>query len=160
MVQSIDLNVFSGDFRCCSFHHVGCSLCDREKLRTPILGVYAQYLKMLMCGPGPTDGAMTFVVQMEQDKERLLPTEFYFVQEVDDMTTFTQVRELFGPLPEILEHRIKASWTKHNAHALRSTTAPTLELGRNPRGRSSVDEGAGVNNRNESSGLPQGCAGY
>ena len=86
---------------------------------------------------------MTFAVHMAKI--------FDFVKAVDD----TKVRELFGSLPEILEHRIKASWTKRNAPAMRWTTAPASELGQNQRGRSSADEGAGVKSSHESRGLPQ-----
>ena len=89
MVHGIDLNVFSGDFRCCSFHHVGCARCDREKLRTPILGVYSRYLTTCMSEVGTSD---TRVVQMEKEKGRLLPQCFDFAQGNDDMTTSTQIR--------------------------------------------------------------------
>ena len=129
MLQTIDLNVFSGEFGCCSVQHVGYELCDREKLRTPILGVYAHYLRKLMS----TDEATVSVVQMEQEKERLLPKFFDFVQGVDVLTRTTHTRELFGPLPEILEKRIKASWTKHNAQTLQPSTAPTSDPGRSQR---------------------------
>ena len=75
---------------------------------------------------------MTFAVHIEQEKERLLPRVFDFVQDVDDMTSSTQVREIFDPFPEILEHRIKASWTKHNEQALRCTTALASKPGQKP----------------------------
>merc|ERR1719284_2390648 len=86
-----------------------------------------------MSGRESNFGAMTFAVHMEEEKERLLPKVFDFVQGVDEMTSSTQVRELFGPLPEILEKRIKASWTKHNAQTLQPSTAPTSDPGRSQR---------------------------
>ena len=141
MVQTIDINVFSGEFRCCSVQHVGHELCDREKLRTPILGVYAHYLRTLTS----TDAALVNVVQMEHEKERLLPKLFDFVQGVDETTTTTQTRELFAPFPEILEKRIKASLTKHNAQALQPRTAPTSNPGRSQRDMLCEEE-AGVAN--------------
>ena len=145
MVQTIDLNVFSGEFRCCSVQHVGYEMCDRQKLRTPILVVYAHYLRMLLS----TDAATVSVVQMEQRKGRLLPKFFDFVQGVDEMRTTTQTRELFGPLPEILEKRI----TKHNAQALQPTTAPTSDPGR--RQRSIFSEGGvGVDSTESPERLP------
>ena len=128
--------------------HVGHELCDREKLRTPILGVYAHYLRTLTS----TDAALVNVVQMETEKERLLPKFFDFVQGVDGTTTTTQTRELFGPLPEILEKRIKESLTKHNAQALQPRTAPTSNLGRSQRDMLCEEE-AGVTST-ESPDLP------
>jgi len=138
MLRTIDLNVFSGEFGCCSVQHVRYELCDREKLRTPILGVYAHYLRTLRS----TDAVTVSVVQMEQEKERLLPKFFDFVQGVDVLTRTTQTLELFGPLPGILEKRMKASWTKHNAETLQPSTAPTSDPGRSQ--RDMVCEEAGV----------------
>ena len=120
-------------------------MCDRQKLRTPILGVCAHYLRMLLS----TDAATVSVVQMEQRKGRLLPKFFDFVQGLDDMRTTTQTRELFGPLPEILEKRI----TKHNAQALQPTTAPTSDPGRRQRSMFS-EGGVGVDSTESPERLP------
>jgi len=155
MVQGIDLNVFSGDFQCCSLQHVGCARCDREKLRTPMLGVYARYLRTCMSAGGTCGGAVTCVVQMDKDKVRLLPQCFDFVQRNDDMTTSTQSRELFGPLPEILEHRIRASRTQHDTEGFQSTTAPTLEPAQHQRRTSVVFEGGSASSTHGSTGLSQ-----
>ena len=160
MVHGIDLNVFSGDFRCCSLQHVGCSRCDREKLRTPILGVYARYLTTCMSAGGTSDGAVTCVVQMDKDKVRLLPQCFDFMQRNDDMTTSTQSRELFGPLPEILEQRIRTSRTQHDTEGLQSTTAPTLESAQHRRRTSAVFDGGSASSTHESSGLSQESASF
>ena len=112
MVHGIDLNVFLGDFRCCSLGHMGCRRCDREKLRTPILGIYAQYCRTFMsdhrvaAGPGMTH--LFPIEQIELDKERMFPRFFEFVTAPGDLPSSVEVRELFGPLPEMLEQRIRA----------------------------------------------------
>ena len=129
MVQTIDLKVFSGEFRCCSVQHVGYELCDREKLCTSILDVYAHYLRTLMS----TDAVTVSVVQMDHEKERMLLKFFDLVEGVNETTTTPQTRELFDPLPEILEKRIKASWTKYNAQDLQPRTGPTSDTGRSQR---------------------------
>ena len=109
-----------------------------------------------MCERERTEGAVTCVVQMDKDKERLLPQCFDFVQRNDNMMISTQSRELFGPLPEIVEHRILTSRTKHERDALQSTTAPTPERAQNQRGTPSVPEGGSASSTHESSGLQQG----
>ena len=112
MVHGIALNVFLGDFGCCSLGHMGCRRCDREKLRTPILGIYAQYCRTFMsdhrvaAGPGMTH--LFPIEQIELDKERLFPRFFEFVMAPGDPSSSVEVRELFGPLPEMLEQRIRA----------------------------------------------------
>ena len=89
-----------------------------------------------------TDAATVSVVQMDQEKERMLPKFFDLVEGVNETTTTTQTRELFGPLPEILEKRIKTSWTKYNAQDLQPRTGPTSDPGRSQ--RDFCEEEAGV----------------
>ena len=105
VAHNIDLNVFAGDFPCCSVHHVGRECCDREKLRTPMLGVFAHYLRASMSGRRAT----SCVVDMEVDKERFLPKTFDLLTRDDGMTTTRKTCELFGPLPDMLAKRIGAS---------------------------------------------------
>ena len=102
LVRGVDLCVFLGAFRCCSLGHAGCHGCDREKLRTPILS--AQYVRKVIAAD---QGVLHLlpVAQMEQQQEFMFP-RFIDVPTVRaDMTDPAQVRELFGPLPEMVQQR-------------------------------------------------------
>lgn len=116
MVDGIELNVFSGTFQCCSLRHVGCVQCDREKLRTPILGIYSQYFREVMCCERVANAGKRSVFPFEriqQDTESMFPSSFEFVSTHADMSNSVQVRELFGPLVQMLEHRIRATAAQH-----------------------------------------------
>ena len=80
MVRGIDLNVFFGEFPCCIVRHAGHLRCDREKLRTPMLGIFAHYLQDRMTEQGAnaeeaTARALSTEV-IEQDRERMFPSVF------------------------------------------------------------------------------------
>ena len=113
MARSIDLNVFSGVFRCCVLKHNGRERCDRERLRTPILGIYSQYCRQRMSHEGcKIDAHITHLFPTErfgQDKEQMFPRFFDYVTANHDLTSSVQVQELFGPLPEMLEQRVRSS---------------------------------------------------
>ena len=113
MARSIDLNVFSGVFRCCVLKHNGSERCDRERLRTPILGIYAQYCRQRTSHEGcRIDANITHLFPTErfgQDKEQMFPRFLDYVTANRDLTSSVQVQELFGPLPEMLEQRVRSS---------------------------------------------------
>ena len=167
MVRAMDLSVFSGSFRCCALGHTGGVLCDRERLRTPILGVYAQYLRKCMSDQElAADRTMTCVVQMDREKDLLLPRHFEFVQRCDEHHVTECIQsELFCPLPEILEHRIRVTRRQHATQDVCVSRAPAPEPAQNDLSTRSVVEGAGVASIHEekdvgieSSGLAQGSA--
>ena len=113
MVCDLDLRVFSGDFRCCSSHHVESPQCDRERLRTPMLGIYADYLRQVLShqGSAVSSGMAQLLGDwILQDTEQMFPRSFEFATaSTATMTSSVQVRELFGPLPEMLEKRIRSA---------------------------------------------------
>ena len=78
-----------------------------------MLGIYARYCRRIMSDRSDVANLETTrllsVEGIEQDKERMFPRFFEFVTTLDDLTTSVQIRELFGPLPEMLEQRIRES---------------------------------------------------
>ena len=116
IVHGLDLKVFSGDFRCCALRHDGCCHCDRQKLRTPMLGIYAQHLRQVLCRQGSgADSGTQDELPMErlgQDREDMFPRTLDFATDHNTITNSVQVRELFGPLPEMLEEGIRSSMAR------------------------------------------------
>ena len=125
MVRGIDLNVFFGEFPCCTVRHAGHLRCDREKLRTPMLGIFAHYVQDRMSDQGANAGEATERVLLteliEQDRERMFPSVFQFETTHNNVTSSSEVRKLFGPLLKMVEQRIRASGA-HNALMTRSDT--------------------------------------
>ena len=124
MVRGIDLNVFFGEFPCCTVRHAGHLRCDREKLRTPMLGIFDHYLQDRMSDQGAhaeeaTARALSTEV-IEQDRERMFPSVFQFETTHNYVTISSEVRELFGPLLKMVEQRIRASGAAHNELMTRS----------------------------------------
>ena len=124
MVRGIDLNVFFGEFPCCTVRHAGHLRCDREKLRTPMLGIFDHYLQDRMSDQGAhaeeaTARALSTEV-IEQDRERMFPSVFQFETTDNYVTISSEVRELFGPLLKMVEQRIRASGAAHNELMTRS----------------------------------------
>ena len=111
MVCALDLNVFFGDFSCCARGHVGQAPCDCERLRTPILGIFAQYLRQVMREQGAgADHANSHVLPMERiERDKI---QMFIMDK--DLTSSVQIRDLLGPLPEMVEERIRASAAAHN----------------------------------------------
>ena len=118
-VPALDLNVFLGDFSCCAVNHVGSARCDRERLRTPILGIFAQYLRDSMRDQGAaTDRPGTDMLPIgrtERDRKGMFARVFEFVTTDKDLTSSVQLRELFGPLVEMVEQRVRASGARRSA---------------------------------------------
>ena len=85
-----------------------CHGCDREKLRTPILGVFAQYFRNVMAADQGVLHMLPFA-QMEQQQELMFPRFIEVPTVRADMTDSAQVRELFGPLPEMVQQRVRES---------------------------------------------------
>ena len=89
-----------------------------------MLGIYAEYCRRIESDQ--SDAANPEVTRLlssegiEQDKERMFPRFFEFVTTLDDLTTSVQIRELFGPLPEMLEQRIRRSGAAKNELMTRS----------------------------------------
>lgn len=119
MVGALDLNVFLGDFPCCAAGHVGSVRCDRERLRTPILGIFALFLRDSMRDQeAATDRAGSHGLlneRIERDRERLFPRSYEYVTTCNDLTSSVHVRELFGPLVEMVERRLRASGATSSA---------------------------------------------
>ena len=89
-----------------------------------MLGIYAEYCRRIVSGQ--SDAANPEVTRLlssegiEQDKERMFPRFFELVTTLDDLATSVQIRELFGPLPEMLEQRIRRSGAAKNEFMTRS----------------------------------------
>ena len=113
IVRGLDLKIFSGYFRCCALRHDGCCLCDRQKLRTPMLGIYAQHHRQVLCrqGSGGDSGPVDKfpMERLGQDREDMFPRTSDFATDHSNITKSVQVRELFGALPDMLEERIRSS---------------------------------------------------
>ena len=118
LVRGLDLCVFLGTFRCCSLGHSECHGCDREKLRTPILGVFAQYVRKVMAAD---QGVLHMLplAQMEQQQELMFPRFIEVPTVRADMTDSPQVRELFGPLPEMVQQRVRESAASQSGQSTR-----------------------------------------
>ena len=135
MVCALDLNVFFGDFSCCTRGHVGQAPCDCERLRTPILGIFAQYLRQVMRDQGAgADHANSHVLPMERierDKIQMFPKSFEHVSVNKDLTSSVQIRELFGRLPEMVEERIRESAAARNELSTRLDGRMRIAFSRN-----------------------------
>ena len=114
MARGIDLNVFLGEFPCCTVRHCGHLRCDREKLRTPMLGIFAHYVRdRIRQQAATTEEATACLLStelIEHDRDRMFSRFFQF----QTATSSCEVRELFGPLLEMVEQRIRASGQAHN----------------------------------------------
>ena len=124
MVRGIDLNVFFGEFPCCTVRHAGHLRCDREKLWTPMLGIFDHYVQDRMSDQGAHAEEATAralaTEAIEQDRERMFPSVFKFETTHNYVTISSEVRELFGPLLKMVEQRIRASGAAHNELMTRS----------------------------------------
>ena len=145
MVRGLDLNVFFGEFQCCTVRHAGHLRCDREKLRTPMLGIFAHYLQDRMSDQGShaeEATARAFSTELiEQDRERMFPSVFQFETTHNNVTSSSEVRELFGPLLKMMEQRIRASGAAHNELMTRSERQRTVTRSSgSSQERSSYDE--------------------
>ena len=83
----------------------------------------------------PTFGAMTFVVQMEQDKERLLPKVSDFVQGVDDFklhpgsrTLRPSHRDLGASHQSIMDETQRAIIAVDDSTRIRTLAKPTRQV--------------------------------
>ena len=113
IVRGLDLKVLSGYFRCSVLRDDRCCLCDRQKLRTPMLGIYAQHLRQVLCRQASgADSGTEDELPMErlgQDREDMFPRTLDFATDHNIITNSVQVRELFGPLPDMLEERVRSA---------------------------------------------------
>ena len=78
-----------------------------------MLGIYADYLRQVLShqGSAVSSGMAQLLADwILQDKEQMFPRSFEFATaSTATMTSSVQVRELFGPLPEMLEKRIRSA---------------------------------------------------
>ena len=108
--------IFEGEFRCCSTKHVGNLLCERELLMLPILGIYANCVLCRLEGVDTDEDDVLPSMLMSlinTDMDRMFPTYFDFTREdPEGMVTGFERRELFGPLPEMMEQRLRTGSRK------------------------------------------------
>uniref|UniRef100_A0A7S1ATK8 Uncharacterized protein n=1 Tax=Noctiluca scintillans TaxID=2966 RepID=A0A7S1ATK8_NOCSC len=109
MLDQLDLRVFEGDFSCCMLKHKNTSKCDRESLVSPMLGIYSNCLKRDTADV-KHEGMFTLET-FQKDKERMFPRNFDFEKQHAKSFTLDR-RELFGPLPEMMEHRVASNKAK------------------------------------------------
>jgi len=112
----LSIFIFEGDFRCCSKKHVGCLRCERQFLMSPILGIYANCVQSRAEGfETDKDDVLPSMLMslISSDMERMFPKYFDFVREdPKDMITNVERRELFGPLPKMMENRLRTGRRK------------------------------------------------
>merc|ERR1712159_882520 len=64
--------IFEGDCTCCTRNHVGATRCDKEFLRDPILGLYAELVANQKQGTISESGS-SILYLIQSDKERVFP---------------------------------------------------------------------------------------
>eukprot|EP00929_Paragymnodinium_shiwhaense_P086771 TRINITY_DN47209_c0_g1_i1.p1 TRINITY_DN47209_c0_g1~~TRINITY_DN47209_c0_g1_i1.p1 ORF type:complete len:941 (-),score=200.64 TRINITY_DN47209_c0_g1_i1:132-2954(-) len=106
VLASLDMNVFEGDFSCCSIGHQSCSRCDKENLMKPMLGLYALMLRRAK--DDPNVAAMARRIKAKRDK--FFPKTFEFKSWREDskgeLVVEKEERDLFGPLVAMMEGRV------------------------------------------------------
>ena len=107
-LQRIDMCVFEGIFSCCDTKHPQATTCDRELLKTPILGVYFAFLGS-MCAPARGEGreedpSFAWVRQfIDHNIDRMFLASIDFAKCTPrTLTVSVERRELFGVLLKMM----------------------------------------------------------
>ena len=105
-LEDVDFRVFEGNFHCCTNQHSYTRKCDRELLVAPVLCAYAKFLRD---GHGASQRVNPLVMELVFSMTpSVFPLSFDFEKRLDDDLLVVEQRELFGPLPEIVQERIKS----------------------------------------------------
>ena len=110
-LQRIDLRVFEGSFSCCDAKHENRKMCDRELLRTPILGVYFAFLDAQCVLPREEGKEEDQSFQwarhfIDHNIDRMFPVAIDFEKRTPGSSDATiERRELFGVLLKLIAGR-------------------------------------------------------
>mmetsp|Transcript_82811 Transcript_82811/g.208543 ORF Transcript_82811/g.208543 Transcript_82811/m.208543 type:complete len:1058 (-) Transcript_82811:163-3336(-) len=96
-LDRLDFKVFYGAFSCCHLGHKSSSVCDKESLVKPVLGLYSLILRQRH-----SDSILPVLRHIEQAKEMFFPGNHTFKRYDGSQ----EVRELFGPLVQYMEKHV------------------------------------------------------
>merc|ERR1712136_269059 len=140
LLDTSRLRVFEGEFHCCALQHVYAAQCDREKLKVPVLAMYAECLRdrvrferfgenqegAAQEGENPSAVALEF---LKNDTTRVFPERFQFERRSGmSEATHVEERELFGSLPSMVEERETSRTTRGVASIIIACTQTYCDL--------------------------------
>lgn len=100
------IHVFDGQTSCCARRHEDFDACDRESLVLPLVGLYYRVAAAERRGVDRNEGTSTLYEMLENDRDRIFPQTFEYVQLIDGKEV-RQKKILFGDLLQRVDKHLE-----------------------------------------------------
>eukprot|EP00927_Polykrikos_kofoidii_P073926 TRINITY_DN6993_c0_g2_i1.p1 TRINITY_DN6993_c0_g2~~TRINITY_DN6993_c0_g2_i1.p1 ORF type:complete len:346 (+),score=31.34 TRINITY_DN6993_c0_g2_i1:102-1040(+) len=106
-VDILSLNIFEGDFTCCSRKHDGMLRCDKESLQNALLGLCVQLFVSAETGCSAAEFDCQIVREMISKADTLFPRSFEISSVSNGGKTTTETRSLFGDRLSVCQELVR-----------------------------------------------------